>query len=109
VSPREDTLEGRRAYEACPAAVRRIRGTGAVTYAGWTLAGPVDDAPGARAAMSRAQVRPGVIPPHLLESASGPGHQFRVLLARARQVFAGAYAGLARSARGLRCARSTAS
>ncbi len=85
-------------------AVRRIRGTGAVIYAEGTLAGTVNDAPGVGAALWRIQVRLGVIPrTMILRPVTGPGTHFRVTLARAQQIFAGAYAnvsGLARTVRG---------
>ena len=96
--PRE--LEPEPAREA----VRRIRGTGAVIYAEGTLAGTVNDAPGVWAALWRTQVRLGVIPlTMVLRRVTGPGTHFRMTLARAQQIFAGAYAsvsGLARTVRG---------
>jgi L-lysine 2,3-aminomutase len=77
--------------EPARAAVRRIRGTGTVIYAEGTLAGTVNDAPGVWAAQWRVQVRLGVIPrTMILVPVTGPGTHFRVTLARAQQIFAGA-------------------
>jgi L-lysine 2,3-aminomutase len=87
-------------------AVCRIRDTGAVIYARGALAGTVNDAPGVWAAPWRIQVRLGVIP-RTYDPQAGyrPGTHFRVTLARAQQIFAGAYAsvsGLAPTVRGPR-------
>jgi L-lysine 2,3-aminomutase len=85
-------------------AIRRIRGAGAVIYADGTLAGTVNDVPGVWAALWRAQARLGMIPATMtLKRVTGPGTQYGVPLARARQIFAAAYAGvsgLARTVRG---------
>ena len=68
------------------------------------LADTVNDAPGVWAALLRIQVQPGMIPrTMILRPVTGLGTQFRVTLARAQQIFAGAYAGvsgLARTVRG---------
>ena len=95
-----------RELEPAPAreAVRRIRGTGVTVYTHGKLAGTVNDASGTWAGMWRAQVRLGMIPHTMaLTHVTGPGRHFRVTLARAQQIFAGAFGsmtGLARTVRG---------
>ncbi len=92
-----------RELEPAPAreAMRRLCGTGATVYSHGKLAGTVNDAPGIWSGMWRTQVRLGMIPrTMLLPRVTGPAQHYRVTLARAQNIFAGAYGsmtGLART------------
>lgn len=85
-------------------AARRIQGTGALISTQAPVTGSVNDAAGIWAAMWRTQVRMGMVPGTMnLSRVTGPGRYFTVPLARARQIFTRAYAGvtgLARTVRG---------
>lgn len=85
-------------------AVRQIRSTGTVICTEGHMTGSVNDTPGSWAQMWRTQVRMGLIPgTMLLHRVTGPAVQYQVPLARAQNIFAGAYAavsGLARTVRG---------
>ena len=96
--PRE--LETQPAQEA----VRRIIDSGAVVRTQAPLVRHVNDAPGTWAKMWSQQVRLGAVPYHMfVERDTGPGNYFEVPLARAWEIFRGAYqraSGLARTVRG---------
>lgn len=85
-------------------AVRRINGAGAVIRTQVPLIGSVNDEASILAAMWRVQVRMGMVPSAVvIERVTGIGGKFTVPLARAHDIFAGAYAqvtGLARTVRG---------
>lgn len=77
-------------------AVGRIRGTGAVIHTRGSLIGSVNDAAGIWAAMWRTQIRMGMVPFTMtIERPIGTGEHIRVPLARAHEIFTGAYAGVA--------------
>jgi L-lysine 2,3-aminomutase len=85
-------------------AVRRIRGTGAVIRTQAPLIRSINDDPGTWRAMWRTQVRQGMIPYYMfVERDTGPQDYFAVPLARAYEIFRGAYqgvSGLGRTVRG---------
>jgi L-lysine 2,3-aminomutase len=85
-------------------AVRRIRATGAVIRTQAPLIRSINDAPGTWRAMWRTQVRQGMIPYYMfVERDTGPQDYFAVPLARAYEIFRGAYqgvSGLGRTVRG---------
>jgi KamA family protein len=85
-------------------AVRRIRATGAVIRTQAPLIRSINDDPGAWRAMWRTQVRQGMIPYYMfVERDTGPQDYFAVPLARAYEIFRGAYqgvSGLGRTVRG---------
>jgi L-lysine 2,3-aminomutase len=89
---------------AVMAAVRRIRGTGAVIRTQAPLIRSINDDAGTWADMWRTQVRMGMIPYYMfVERDTGPQDYFAVPLARGYQVFRDAYrcvSGLARTVRG---------
>jgi len=86
------------------AAVRRIRGTGAVIRTQAPLIRSINDDPAAWRAMWRAQVRLGMVPYYMfVERDTGPQDYFAVPLARAYEIFRDAYqgvSGLCRTVRG---------
>jgi L-lysine 2,3-aminomutase len=86
------------------AAVRRIRGTGAVIRTQGPLIRSINDDPGTWRAMWRAQVRQGMIPYYMfVERDTGPQDYFAVPLARGYDIFRDAYqgvSGLGRTVRG---------
>jgi len=85
-------------------AVRRIRGTGAVIRTQAPLIRSINDDADTWATMWRTQVRQGMVPYYMfVERDTGPQDYFAVPLARAYEVFRGAYqqvSGLARTVRG---------
>jgi KamA family protein len=85
-------------------AIARIRSTGAEIRMQAPLVRRVNDDPAAWAQMWRSGVRLGMIPYYMfVERDTGPKNYFEVPLARAYQVFRGAYeqvSGLARTVRG---------
>jgi KamA family protein len=96
--PRElETTEARRA-------LRRIRESGAVVRCQAPLVRHVNDSARTWARMWRHQVRAGAVPYYMfVERDTGPKHYFEVPLARALDIFNGAYAqvsGLGRTVRG---------
>src|SRR6266702_4551951 len=86
------------------AAVRRIRGTGAVIRTQAPLIRSINDDPEAWRAMWRTQVRMGMVPYYMfVERDTGPQDYFAVPLARGYEIFREAYqgvSGLARTVRG---------
>ncbi len=86
------------------AAVRRIRGTGAVIRTQAPLIRSINDDPGTWRAMWRMQVRQGMIPYYMfVERDTGPQDYFAVPLARGYDIFRDAYqgvSGLGRTVRG---------
>jgi KamA family protein len=86
------------------AAVRRIRGTGAVIRTQAPLIRSINDDPAAWRAMWRSQVRMGMVPYYMfVERDTGPQDYFAVPLARAYEIFRDAYqgvSGLCRTVRG---------
>ncbi len=86
------------------AAVRRIRGTGAVIRTQAPLIRSINDDPAAWRDMWRAQVRLGMVPYYMfVERDTGPQDYFAVPLARAHEIFRDAYqrvSGLCRTVRG---------
>jgi L-lysine 2,3-aminomutase len=96
--PRElETTEARHA-------LRRIRESGAVVRCQAPLVRYVNDSARTWARMWRHQVRAGAVPYYMfVERDTGPKHYFEVPLARALDIFNGAYAqvsGLGRTVRG---------
>lgn len=89
---------------AAVAALRRVRDTGAVVRCQAPLIRRVNDDPEVWAELWRAQVRHGAVPYYMfVERDTGPKEYFKVPLARALQIFQGAYrrlSGLGRSVRG---------
>jgi L-lysine 2,3-aminomutase len=89
---------------AVEAATARILRTGAVIRCQAPLIRHVNDAAGVWARMWRTQVRLGMVPYYMfVERDTGPKRYFEVPLARALEVFRGAYqqvSGLARTVRG---------
>ncbi|WP_106582715.1 KamA family radical SAM protein [Murinocardiopsis flavida] len=85
-------------------AVRRIRGTGAVIRTQAPLIRTINDDPGTWESMWRTHVRHGMVPYYMfVERDTGPQDYFAVPLARAYEIFQGAYrnvSGLARTVRG---------
>ncbi len=90
--------------KAAEAAVRRIRGTGAVVRSQAPLIGHVNDRAETWAELWGAQVRLGVVPYYLfVERDTGPKRYFEVPLAEALDIYRGAcqqVSGLGRTARG---------
>jgi L-lysine 2,3-aminomutase len=86
------------------AAVRRIRGTGAVIRTQAPLIRSINDDPESWRAMWRTQVRQGMIPYYMfVERDTGPQDYFAVPLARGYDIFRDAYqgvSGLGRTVRG---------
>lgn len=85
-------------------ATRRIRETGAVMRTQAPLIRTINDDPDVWATMWRTQVRAGMVPYYMfVERDTGPQDYFSVPLARAYEIFRGAYqqvSGLARTVRG---------
>ncbi|RCV48278.1 lysine 2,3-aminomutase [Marinitenerispora sediminis] len=85
-------------------AVRRIRGTGAVIRTQAPLIRTINDDSAVWETMWRAHVRHGMVPYYMfVERDTGPQDYFAVPLARAYEIFRGAYknvSGLARTVRG---------
>jgi KamA family protein len=85
-------------------AVRRLRSAGAVVRTQAPLIRSINDAPACWADMWRAQVRLGMVPYYMfIERDTGPQDYFAVPLARAYEIFCGAYrsvSGLCRTVRG---------
>lgn len=86
------------------AALQRVRETGAVVRCQAPLIRRVNDSAEVWADMWRAQVRHGAVPYYMfVERDTGPKEYFKVPLARALQIYEGAYkqlSGLCRTARG---------
>jgi L-lysine 2,3-aminomutase len=86
------------------AAIRRIRDTGAVIRTQAPLIRSINDNPEAWRTMWRTQVRLGMVPYYMfVERDTGPQDYFAVSLARAYEIFRGAYqdvSGLCRTVRG---------
>lgn len=85
-------------------AVRRIRGTGSVIRTQAPLIRTINDDSGTWESMWRTHVRHGMVPYYMfVERDTGPQDYFAVPLARAYEIFQGAYrnvSGLARTVRG---------
>lgn len=92
------------ATPAAIAALQRVRETGAVVRCQAPLIRRVNDDPAVWADMWRTQVRQGAVPYYMfIERDTGPKEHFKVPLARALQIYQGAYrqlSGLCRSVRG---------
>ena len=90
--------------EAARAAIRRIGDTGATIYCQAPLIRHVNDDPAVWRDLWRAQARLGCVPYYMfVERDTGPHDYFKVPLAEAVEIFAGAYRdlpGLARTVRG---------
>ena len=89
---------------AAVAALQRVRSAGAVVRCQAPLIRRVNDHPDVWAEMWRLQVRHGAVPYYMfVERDTGPKEYFKVPLARALQIYQGAYrrlSGLCRSVRG---------
>ncbi|MEU7024950.1 lysine 2,3-aminomutase [Streptomyces sp. NPDC046203] len=85
-------------------ALSRIRSTGALVYGQAPLIGKVNDSATVWSELWRAEMAAGVIPYYMfVERDTGPHAYFKVPLAKAAEIFAGAYRtlpGLARTVRG---------
>lgn len=85
-------------------AIRRVRETGAVIRTQAPLIRSINDDSGTWAGMWRTQMRGGLVPYYMfVERDTGPQDYFAVPLARAHEIFRGAYqqvSGLARTVRG---------
>ncbi|MBZ5712811.1 KamA family radical SAM protein [Nannocystis pusilla] len=92
------------ATPAAAAALQRVREAGAVVRCQAPLIRRVNDDPAVWADLWRAQVRQGAVPYYMfIERDTGPKEYFKVPLARALQIYQGAYrqlSGLCRSVRG---------
>ena len=90
--------------EAAQAAIRRVRGTGAVIRAQGPLIAHINDDPAVWAKMWKLQVKLGIVPYYMfVERDTGARHYFEVPLVRAWQIYREAMqqvSGLARTARG---------
>ncbi|NMG03913.1 KamA family radical SAM protein [Azoarcus taiwanensis] len=90
--------------EAAQAAIRRVRGTGAVIRAQGPLIAHINDDPAVWARMWKLQVKLGIVPYYMfVERDTGARHYFEVPLVRAWQIYREAMqqvSGLARTARG---------
>ena len=90
--------------EAAQAAIRRIRGTGAVIRAQGPLLAHINDDPEVWAKMWKLQVKLGIIPYYMfVERDTGAQHYFQVPLVRAWEIYRTAMqqvSGLSRTARG---------
>jgi KamA family protein len=90
--------------EAAQAAIRRVRGTGAVIRSQGPLIAHINDDPAVWAKMWQMQVKLGIVPYYMfVERDTGARHYFEVPLVRAWQIYREAMqnvSGLARTARG---------
>ncbi|MGL1834138.1 KamA family radical SAM protein [Rhodocyclaceae bacterium SMB388] len=90
--------------EAAQAAIRRVRGTGAVIRSQGPLLAHINDDPDVWAKMWKLQVRLGIIPYYMfVERDTGAQHYFEVPLVRAWEIYRTAMqqvSGLSRTARG---------
>lgn len=90
--------------EAAQAAIRRVRGTGAVIRGQGPLIAHINDDAEAWARLWQAQVRLGIVPYYMfVERDTGASHYFEVPLVRAWEIYREAMqrvSGLARTARG---------
>ena len=90
--------------EAAQAAIRRVRGTGAVIRAQGPLIAHINDDPAVWAKMWQMQVKLGIVPYYMfVERDTGARHYFEVPLVRTWQIYLEAMqqvSGLARTARG---------
>jgi len=90
--------------EAAQAAIRRVRGTGAVIRAQGPLIAHINDDPAVWARMWKTQVRLGIVPYYMfVERDTGASRYFEVPLVRAWEIYREAMrqvSGLSRTARG---------